>query len=46
MISAFGATDTPQSGKGLGNATKTANRLADFVIKYGFDGVDVDYEEM
>ncbi|PWN29301.1 glycoside hydrolase [Jaminaea rosea] len=46
MVSAFGATDTPQTGAGLGNATKTANRLADFVRKYNFDGVDVDYEEM
>lgn len=46
MVSAFGATDVPQSGDGLGNATKTANRLADFVVKYGLDGVDVDYEEL
>lgn len=46
MVSAFGATDVPQTSAGLGNATKTANRLADFVIKYQFQGVDVDYEEL
>lgn len=46
MVSAFGATDRPQSGPGLGNATKTANRLADFVLSHQLDGVDVDYEEI
>lgn len=44
MVSAFGATDTPQSlGK---NATALGKSIANFVKTNGLDGVDVDYEEM
>ena len=44
MVSAFGATDTPQSS-GL-SATEVATRLANFVKQNNLDGVDVDYEEI
>ncbi|KAF9240692.1 glycoside hydrolase [Melanogaster broomeanus] len=43
MVSAFGSTDAPTSSGA--NPTTTANNLAAFVIQYGLDGVDVDYED-
>ncbi|KAF9240689.1 glycoside hydrolase family 18 protein [Melanogaster broomeanus] len=42
MVSPFGETDAPTS-KGA-NPTTTADHLAEFVMKYDLDGVDVDYE--
>jgi hypothetical protein len=42
MVSAFGSTDTPTSS-GMDPA-ETAQELAAWVIQYGLDGVDVDYE--
>jgi hypothetical protein len=42
IVSAFGSTDAPTSTGA--NPTTTANNLAAFVIQYGLDGVDVDYE--
>ncbi|KAF8845083.1 glycoside hydrolase family 18 protein [Paxillus ammoniavirescens] len=43
IVSAFGSTDAPTSTGA--NPTTTANNLAAFVIQYGLDGVDVDYED-
>ncbi|KAF9223962.1 glycoside hydrolase family 18 protein [Gyrodon lividus] len=43
IVSAFGSTDAPTS-TGT-DPTTTANNLATFVIQYGLDGVDVDYED-
>ena len=43
MLSAFGATEKPTS---LGiDPTSCANSIADYVVNYGLDGVDVDYED-
>jgi len=42
MVSAFGATEEPTT-KGMSSIAR-ARALAKFVKKYGFDGVDVDYE--
>ena len=42
MVSAFGATDTPTSS-GADSVT-VANNLASWVIEYGVQGVDIDYE--
>ncbi|KAI9334380.1 glycoside hydrolase superfamily [Obelidium mucronatum] len=43
LISAFGETDAPASAGT--DPVDCAKRLAAFVIKYGFDGVDVDFED-
>ncbi|KAJ3018166.1 UNVERIFIED_CONTAM: hypothetical protein HDU68_011294 [Siphonaria sp. JEL0065] len=43
LISAFGETDAPTTNGA--DAVDTATRLAAFVKDYGFDGVDVDYED-
>ncbi|KIJ65610.1 glycoside hydrolase family 18 protein [Hydnomerulius pinastri MD-312] len=43
IVSAFGSTDAPTSTGA--DPTTTANNLAAFVIQYGLDGVDVDYED-
>ena len=42
IVSAFGSTDTPTTS-GY-NAVTTANTMAAWVIQYGMDGIDVDYE--
>jgi len=43
MVSAFGSTDAPTStGQ---NPTTLATTIANFVIEYNLDGVDVDYED-
>ena len=44
MISAFGSTDSPTSNGA--DPVDTANQLAAFVKQWGFDGVDIDYEDM
>ncbi|KAJ3015597.1 UNVERIFIED_CONTAM: hypothetical protein HDU68_012653 [Siphonaria sp. JEL0065] len=44
LVSAFGSTEFPTTGHGVDPVT-SANNIADFAIKYGFDGVDVDYED-
>jgi len=44
MVSAFGSTDSPTSDGA--DPTSTAQKLATFVKEYGFDGVDIDYEDM
>lgn len=43
LISAFGATEFPTT-LGL-DAMQCADSLADFIIKTGVDGVDIDYED-
>ncbi|KAI9334379.1 glycoside hydrolase superfamily [Obelidium mucronatum] len=43
LISAFGEMDAPATN-GI-DPIDCANRLAAFVIEYGFDGVDVDFED-
>ncbi|KAG6336460.1 hypothetical protein ID866_2631 [Astraeus odoratus] len=43
IVSAFGSTDTPTSSGA--DPTTTANNLAAWVIEYGLDGVDIDYED-
>ncbi|KAG6334703.1 hypothetical protein ID866_4382 [Astraeus odoratus] len=43
MVSAFGSTDSPTSSGA--DPTTTANNLAAWVIQYGLDGVDIDYED-
>lgn len=42
IVSAFGSTDAPTSS-GADPAT-VANNLASWVLEYGLQGVDVDYE--
>ena len=42
MVSAFGSTDTPTSSGADPNST--ASTMAAWVIQYGLDGIDVDYE--
>lgn len=42
MVSAFGSSDTPTSSGT--DPTDTANTMAAWVIQYGLDGIDVDYE--
>ncbi|KAK8849537.1 hypothetical protein IAR55_004871 [Kwoniella newhampshirensis] len=44
MVSAFGSTDQPTSNGA--DPVVTARNLAQFVIDYGLDGVDIDYEDM
>ena len=43
MVSAFGSTDAPTS-EGA-DPIATANTMAQWVIDYGLDGIDVDYED-
>lgn len=42
MVSIFGSSDTPTSSGA--DPTTTANTMAAWVIQYGLDGIDVDYE--
>ena len=42
MVSAFGSTDVPTSSGA--DPIATANTMAAWVIQYGLDGTDVDYE--
>lgn len=43
LVSVFGATEFPTSaGK---DPIKTANKLAQFVLKNNLDGVDIDWED-
>lgn len=42
VVSLFGSTDTPTSSGA--DPIATANTMAAWVIQYGLDGVDVDYE--
>ena len=42
MVSVFGSTDTPTSSGADPNST--ASTMAAWVIEYGLDGIDVDYE--
>lgn len=44
MVSAFGSTDSPTSNGE--DPAQTAQDLAAWVIQYGLDGVDIDYEDM
>lgn len=41
MVSAFGATETPTSSGS--NATRCAQKLADFVTSNNLDGADIDW---
>ncbi|KAG1752140.1 glycoside hydrolase family 18 protein [Suillus lakei] len=43
IVSAFGSTDVPTT-EGY-DPTTLANDLADYVLEYALDGVDVDYED-
>lgn len=43
MVSAFGSTEQPTTS-GL-DPVQAANTMAAFVIQYGLDGIDVDYED-
>ena len=42
MVSAFGSTDVPTTSGA--DPTSTADTIAAWVIEYGLDGVDIDYE--
>ena len=42
MVSAFGSTEQPTTSGT--DPIATANTMADWVIQYGLDGIDVDYE--
>ena len=42
MVAAFGSSDTPTTSGA--DPTDTANTMAAWVIEYGLDGIDVDYE--
>lgn len=42
IVSAFGAEDKPTTQNH--DPVQTANTMADWVKKYGLDGIDVDYE--
>jgi chitinase len=44
VVSAFGSTDAPTSSGA--DPVATANTMAAWVIQYGLDGIDVDYEVM
>jgi len=44
MVSAFGSTDTPTTSGT--DPKQVAQDLAAWVIQYGLDGVDIDYEDM
>lgn len=43
IVSVFGSTDTPTTSGA--DPTSTANTFAAWVIEYGLDGIDVDYED-
>ncbi|KAI0725387.1 glycoside hydrolase superfamily [Fomitopsis betulina] len=43
MVAAFGSSDTPTTSGA--DPTDTANTMAAWVIEYGLDGIDVDYED-
>ncbi|KAF7309788.1 Glycoside hydrolase family 18 protein [Mycena indigotica] len=43
MVSAFGSTDVPTSTNA--NPTTLATTMANWVIQWGLDGIDVDYED-
>lgn len=43
MVSAFGGTSTPTTSGD--DAKAVAEKMADWVIKYDLDGIDVDYED-
>ncbi|KAN0078083.1 carbohydrate-binding module family 5 protein [Tylopilus felleus] len=43
IVSAFGSTETPTSS-GV-DPTSAASTVADWVIQYGVNGIDVDYED-
>lgn len=43
LVSAFGSTDAPTSTGA--DPVATANTMAAWVIEYGLDGIDVDYED-
>jgi len=43
MVSCFGSSDTPTTSGA--DPTGTANTMAAWVIEYGLDGIDVDYED-
>ncbi|KAF9073324.1 glycoside hydrolase family 18 protein [Rhodocollybia butyracea] len=43
VVSAFGSTDAPTSTGA--NPVTTANTFAAWVIEFGLDGIDVDYED-
>ncbi|KAI9328930.1 glycoside hydrolase [Obelidium mucronatum] len=43
LVSAFGETDHPTMNDV--DPVECAQRLAEFVIEYGFDGADIDYED-
>ncbi|KIJ51813.1 glycoside hydrolase family 18 protein [Sphaerobolus stellatus SS14] len=43
VVSLFGSTDAPTTSGA--NAITTANTMAAWVIQFGLDGVDVDYED-
>ena len=43
MVSAFGESDAPTTNGA--DPIATANSMAAFVIQYGLDGIDVDYED-
>lgn len=42
IVTAFGSTDTPTTSGA--NAVTVANNLASWVLEYGLQGVDIDYE--
>ena len=42
MVSAFGSSDVPTTSGA--DPTSTADTIAAWVIEYGLDGVDIDYE--
>ncbi|KAH7908480.1 glycoside hydrolase family 18 protein [Hygrophoropsis aurantiaca] len=44
IVSAFGSSDYPTTSGA--DPTTTANNLAAWVLEYGLDGVDVDYEDL
>ncbi|KIK68276.1 glycoside hydrolase family 18 protein [Collybiopsis luxurians FD-317 M1] len=43
VVSAFGSTDAPTSSGA--DPIATANTMAAWVVQYGLDGIDVDYED-
>ncbi|KAJ7708680.1 glycoside hydrolase [Mycena rosella] len=43
MVSAFGSTDVPTSSRA--DPIALATTMANWVVQYGLDGIDVDYED-
>lgn len=43
MVSAFGSTDAPVSAGA--DPVATANTMAQFVMQWGLDGIDIDFED-